>query len=421
MQFLHLADIHLGKQQYNSSDRFDDFSHAFRRAMDLGIENRVDAIVIAGDLFDKATVEPLSYIQAAKTLSRARQAGIPVIAVEGNHDTYFRYRNQISWLDALAHEGYLVLLRPNWDSEQLLSPWDGESGGYIDIAGVRFAGLPWIGAATALRVPSLAQSLAMLPRDGIHSTVLLAHLGIEGVMPRVSGCLTYDQLQPLHDCVSYLALGHLHQPFESDHWAFNPGSLEVCDAQESRSKKGVYLIGIEGEGAFTARYIETSHRPFYSITFPVDSCDTPQELYRRLRDSLREHAWHWRQELLPPVVVLALVGTLSFDRSALDTQVIEQAIREEVDPLLARVTADNLSYPGEEIAVDNQLPHEQLERAVLREIAGRDSRYLPHAESWARAMVDLKELALRRSDPTVIATILQQHIDTIAREAGNAA
>lgn len=51
MRFLHCADIHLGYQQYNHKERFNDFGHAFYAVLDVALAEKVDFVILAGDLF----------------------------------------------------------------------------------------------------------------------------------------------------------------------------------------------------------------------------------------------------------------------------------------------------------------------------------------------------------------------------------
>ena len=60
MHLLHLADSHLGYQQYSLTERFNDFSRAFLHLMDEAVARRVDFVLLAGDLFEKRTVDPLA-------------------------------------------------------------------------------------------------------------------------------------------------------------------------------------------------------------------------------------------------------------------------------------------------------------------------------------------------------------------------
>lgn len=92
--FAHLADVHLGCMQYGLAERFDDFGRAWLDAVRLAIARKAAFVVIAGDLFEKRSVEPLALMKAQEGLRLLHNAGIPAVAVEGNHDR------------ALYREGY---------------------------------------------------------------------------------------------------------------------------------------------------------------------------------------------------------------------------------------------------------------------------------------------------------------------------
>ncbi len=74
MKFLHAADIHLGYQQYGSKERFDDFSRAFLHIVEQALEEDVDFVLLAGDLFHKRTVDPLAMRIAIEGLRMLREA-----------------------------------------------------------------------------------------------------------------------------------------------------------------------------------------------------------------------------------------------------------------------------------------------------------------------------------------------------------
>ncbi len=83
-RFLHFADTHLGYRQYNNLDRYDDFARAFLAVIDVAIAEKVDFVVLAGDLFEKRSIEALTLNQAMIGLERLKAANIPCVAVEGN-------------------------------------------------------------------------------------------------------------------------------------------------------------------------------------------------------------------------------------------------------------------------------------------------------------------------------------------------
>lgn len=420
MRFIHIADIHLGYQQYNLPARFDDFGLAFERAIQYGIKHHVDAILIAGDLFNKATLEPLAFIQATDILGQARQAGIPVIAVEGNHDQA-RWRDQVSWMEVLAHEGYFTLLANDRGKEEDLSfaPWDGRSGGYLDIGNVRIIGLPWLGAAAAPLMAEIANGIRALPNSAGKTTVLLTHAGVEGEMPQVPGCLTYAQLEPLRHCVDYLALGHLHKPFARDGWAYNPGSLEVCGMNERNWAKGLYDVIVDNAGGITASYVKLPCRLFYSEPFPVDTYTSPPELLRALGDALQGWKRAWQTNGLEPVVEIRLTGVLQFEYSDLDRETMKSLIKDRVGSLHEEIDTAKLKLRGLDLAEAEIASPEDLERSVLRALAESDSRYATRAEAWADVMLEVKNLALTNTSPEDILATLQARINELDAEAAD--
>src|SRR5258707_13786813 len=81
---------------------------------------------------------------------------------------------------------------------------------------------------------------------GIEYRLLSMHTGVDGIVPRVQRLPTMAQFQPLRRCVDYLALGHVHKPFEFDGWMYNPGSTETWGAEEAAwEDRGYYFVEID--------------------------------------------------------------------------------------------------------------------------------------------------------------------------------
>ena len=83
-RLLHLADVHLGARHQDlgpaaSGQRERQFE-AFRRAIDLALEERVDVVLVAGDLFDSNQQPRRSVERAAAEFGRVAAAGgrVPV-------------------------------------------------------------------------------------------------------------------------------------------------------------------------------------------------------------------------------------------------------------------------------------------------------------------------------------------------------
>ncbi|MDZ7778573.1 MAG: DNA repair exonuclease [Gemmatimonadota bacterium] len=91
MRFLHLADVHLDTSFSGRSEKVrrrlrDASREAFRRAVDLALEEDVDAVLIAGDLFDGDRLSFQTERFLLEQVGRLGDQGISVIYATGNHD-----------------------------------------------------------------------------------------------------------------------------------------------------------------------------------------------------------------------------------------------------------------------------------------------------------------------------------------------
>jgi exonuclease SbcD len=425
--FVHTADNHLGYEQYGYKQRFDDFARAFYSVVDDAIARQADLFLIAGDLFNKRAIDALTLIQAQTGLQRLKTAGIPAIAIEGNHDRSY-YKEGVSWLQFLCHEGLLQLLNPLvTDGVPALSPWDAASmrGAYVDLKGgkLRVYGLPWYGASTARVMEGFARELAAArgaeEAAGVEYRLLLMHTGVEGIVPQLHGLPTRAQFEPLRGLVDYVALGHVHKSYRIDDWLYNPGSTETWGAEESAWERGYYVVEIDtdapdGQPRHTAHHLVNPRRPFLRFSFSVEGLTSPTSLYERFERSMREHAREHREVVgQQPVVDVALTGVLGFDAGSYERARLEECVERHFHPLVARVhdnTRDADFDPlGEELGdAHDRSTWQQLEVHIFQELLARDARYLPNAPQWARVLAEVKQMALNGEDPASIARSLRE-------------
>jgi len=143
MKIYHAADIHLGRRRLDGRLPDDDIVAAFRFITEKAIREKADVFLVAGDLFDRPQVDPPHLRQAQEVLRRLKNASIPVIAMEGNHDKQFVNTDAPTWVRFLADDDLLMLLRPEFHPEGVrLNEWNTESstGAWVEIGGVRFVG-----------------------------------------------------------------------------------------------------------------------------------------------------------------------------------------------------------------------------------------------------------------------------------------
>lgn len=92
MKFIHTSDWHIGRQFHNVS-LLDDQRHVLKQLIDHIEFHKVDAVIIAGDIYDRAippaaAVDLLDEVLTTITLT----LGVPVILIPGNHDSAQRVR-----------------------------------------------------------------------------------------------------------------------------------------------------------------------------------------------------------------------------------------------------------------------------------------------------------------------------------------
>ena len=80
------ADVHLGRE--SSGFPGSDALGAWNRIVDLAINSSADALLVAGDFFDSNAAQFSLRASVRGTLERLRSAGIPFVAVTGNHDSH---------------------------------------------------------------------------------------------------------------------------------------------------------------------------------------------------------------------------------------------------------------------------------------------------------------------------------------------
>jgi exonuclease SbcD len=422
--FIHIADTHLGYEQYGIRERFNDFSRAFWDIMQEAAERPVDFVLIAGDLFHKRAIDARTLIHATEGLKLLKERGIPVLAIEGNHDRSY-FREGVSWLQFLCHQNYLTLLDPRMqDGAPVLEPWTKEKmlGAYVDLPGgkLRVYGLKWQGAATARSMEGLAKALAEAQESeraaGIEYRLLMMHTGVDGIVPRLVGLPTQSQFEPLKQYIDYLALGHVHKPFEIGDWMYNPGSTETCGAEEvAWADRGYYLVEIDTEAQekrHRATHKVSKRRPFVRHELHVDGLNEPNELYARLEVYCQREGPLHRDAPVRPLVQIQLVGTLAFDAGSLNIDHMEEIVRTHFEPLYVRIddNTNDRDYLPENGDLDgrDRSTWQELERRIFEELVGRDNRYLFAREAWGAALVQLKEMALEKQDPALIAQFLRE-------------
>lgn len=421
-RFLHLADIHLGFDRYDSKERTKDFYLAFQDAIDrYAIAEQVDFVIIVGDLFEHRTIQPNVLNQAQLCLEDLKRAGIPVIAIEGNHDNR-PYGTKTSWLSYLASWDLLILLEPGDSAtgEALYMPWDPEEkrGGYIDLAcGVRVLGSYWYGSAAPRAIGQLAAAIQALPPAPGHS-VMLFHHGLEGQIARYQGALRYSDLLPLKQAgIDYLALGHIHKNYAVEGWVFNPGSVEANSMEENRYERGVYLVELNGSGIHAELKRDYYQRSIVQLRLTARGQESMEDVEQSCLQLVEQAMRSGKlQPELSPMVELRIEGQVGFDRSELDVRKLQHQLQH-----LSHALVFLLKFEAGSIEFASPLPEDasqhQIEQEVFTDLLAAHTTYKKQADRLAHSLMDLKEMQLQgRSEVELyefVQTLLTQEPESL--------
>ena len=264
MRFIHTADWHLGRLFFGRH-LTDDQAHVLDELVHLARDARAEAVVIAGDVYDRA-VPPVEAVELFdEVLSRLLlDEKLKVLYIAGNHDSAARlgFGSRL-----LAGGGVFVAGQLQADAAPVIL--DDAHGKvafsllpYMEPATVRFAygeaaeDLAGFDEATSFAV---ARAAALVP-EGCRS-VAVAHAFIAGgassESERPLSVGGSDSVSPA--CFapfSYTALGHLHAPQQAG--AANiryAGSLMKYSFSEAGQRKGATVVDLAADGSVTVEEV----------------------------------------------------------------------------------------------------------------------------------------------------------------------
>jgi exonuclease SbcD len=253
MRFIHLADLHLGKRVHEFS-LIEDQKHMLESVLDLCRTSRADALVIAGDVYDR-TIPSLEAIRLLETfLIGLTDQGCQVLMVAGNHDSGERLAFGRSFLSS--------------QGVHVAGVFEGqvEQANFETAAGpVTFHLLPFIRQADVRRffpdreinsVEEAVQAALSTVRRGPGWNILVAHqfVTVRGARPLRSDSEVLqvglaDEIDAsLFGSFDYTALGHLHGRQTvgrgSVHYAGSPLAYSFSEVGQ---EKGALVVDLTPE------------------------------------------------------------------------------------------------------------------------------------------------------------------------------
>ena len=192
MRLLHTSDWHVGKTIRGRS-RLDEFHAALAELISVAVDEAVDAVLVAGDLYDQRAPTPDADALVFETLVQLHRAGIPVVAIPGNHDSPVRMEALAKLLEAIGVVMVPRVLPPDGGGLVEVPSRDGSERAVIAcvpfVPERRFGDATSLFHATAEWYQSYAEGMGRLfaamtapfPDDAVN--VLMAHVFTDGAIP----------------------------------------------------------------------------------------------------------------------------------------------------------------------------------------------------------------------------------------------
>ncbi|MEZ2716332.1 exonuclease sbcCD subunit D [Niallia circulans] len=257
MKFIHTADWHLGKLVHGLY-MTEDQRFMLKQFMELVEKEKPDAVIIAGDLYDRS-IPPTDAVNLLDEVLYFINVELntPILAISGNHDSAERLSFGSSWYQ--KNRFYL-----NGKIENSFTP--------ISFSGVNFYLVPYCEPVVVRKL--LADDTILNHHDAMKAIISKIESNLNINEPNVfighsfvlggkttdserilsvggSGCVGAELFAPF----SYTALGHLHSPDAIHHPTVKySGSLMKYSFSEAKQKKSVSIIEIDEKGNFTQSY-----------------------------------------------------------------------------------------------------------------------------------------------------------------------
>jgi len=315
--FVHVADLHLGYAQYNLDVRREDFENAFREVVDKTIELKPDFMIIAGDLFHHARPSNVTLETTITNFKRLRDAGIPVLTVDGGHDS-----------------------APNIVTGTILNPLD--SAGLIHYL-PRYEGASWRNEScyvygvpnfrtrtrTEEQLPIFLEQNKPSPDPSLFN-IFLFHMALD--LPYIEKPPQMEvEASPdlMPDGFNYFAGGHVHKNAVSKFkggWLVYSGSTETVSYDDADMEKGFYHVKVDEKGIPEINRVKLSSPRKFIVLKPEYTAMLPAKItesaVRLIKENDEEGA----------IIVLILKGVLPSDASRAEVDIAK--IREAAEKAL---------------------------------------------------------------------------------------
>jgi len=358
VKFAHVADAHLGgwKQQPLQDLNL----QSFRKVIEICIKEKLDFVLISGDLFDSA-FPPIEILKETfSEFKKLKDAKIPCFIIAGSHDYSVSGK---TFLDVLERAGFCKNVADYEEKQEkiILNP--------TIYKGVAIYGYP--GKTSGLEINDLRRA-EFNDSPGMFK-ILMLHTTID----KASGNLPIDSLEisklPSAD---YYALGHLHMDFQYENLVY-PGPVFPNNFQEFEDLEhgGFYIVDTEAETGSQLRKIPIKIKEVVSLEVEIKNALLATE---KIISELE------KRELEDKIVLLRIKGVLETGKNSdIRFLQIEEAAKRKNAYFLLRNTHE-LKTKETELEIEIK-ETENLEEEIIKNYEEKNSSnfnsYIPQLMS----------------------------------------
>lgn len=328
MKFAHLGDCHLGSWRVPALQQIN--LESFRKAVEICIKEKVDFVIISGDLFDSA-YPPIEILKEAFfEFKKLKESGIPCFLIAGSHDYSASGK---TFLDVLERAGFCknVLNAEERDGSIILNPEI-----YKESA---IYGYP--GKKSGMEIPEL-RKIKLQKAPGFFKIFAL-HTSITGAI----GSLPIDSVSESElPEADYYALGHLHIDYAEGKFVYS-GPIFPNNFQELEELK---------HGSFYIILVENNKMNYRKVELPLKNVEVIDlEIKNTLVANEIIKAEISKREIRDKIILLKLSGKIEKGKaSSINFRDIESFVREKGAYAILKSTSHLVGEEPElEIEVSN--------------------------------------------------------------------
>ncbi len=273
LKLLHTADIHLGAKFIGLGEKGrlqrEQVRESFKKIVSLALDEHVDIVLVAGDLFDTNQQSQRNIDLVIEQLNRISSSNIPVCLIPGTHDCYDSGSIYEKFDFEKSCPNLTIFKGENWEYKEFPA---------LDLT---VYGRPNLSNRS---YTSPLSCLSRLTQTKYHVALVHGSLNIPGQIAEDDHVFSLEQIR--ESGMQYIALGHWHRPYACTNRGIiaqyaGPPEMIATDQKEHGS---VLLVTILDSGSVESEVRQTGVRYVDELKIDMSEIDEISELRSKITE-----------------------------------------------------------------------------------------------------------------------------------------